>query len=891
MQDLIHMQNKAGRRSGIGNPEFENVLHSLREGHPFLDYAAKSWAYHLSLADPASEDLLDRTLSFLSEHCLFWINVLALLGDLNSLIQSAQYLKTYIKASDRAMNRSTAKTNDQASQLRSWAVDLIKIVGKFGSNLIRDPKSIYRYMLPFCPANSVIRKAYGQGHGKFQVSGISYLDWDDCHARLSVGSDATASKVVATEKIFAALVPQDHSVVVWHAGTCEQLHQLHHGEYVTQLAVNKKGNLLCTSGAKTLKVWNLSDGTEVGRIQKDGSDRVLGLSFGSTDDKILVGYQDNLIVSHDWRTQKRISAFQAVEDDLHHAQGLRVVSFSPDGSQVAVSSRIRPAELWHLGNKTRTYCLTLKNETSKDKDETFQAAEAIQWHPEMRYLFLIYHNMTLVYWNPVYDEQVEHSNIKANMILCSPCGKFLLTSNYSGTVKIYDMPDYSSSPQPDFHLLYHLECQESILDLVFSPNGQRFYEVHDSICSVWEPDELVPAEDLKEDGPVTLVGNVSTNPAPAFVSTLGHVSAIACAPDDSTYCCGRDDGTLTIHTVGNNQTRKLSGHSNDTTIIALTWSSSGNRIASGDDSGHILIRKVRLATQSNGSITVYRPADLRVKDGINQLLFSPDDKFLLIATSSTEIIWDVDGKKILQSRQCAFQPQVKWISHPTDKTKIISIGAEAVHTFLWSTLECLTTGEGQKFERSPYDTQYLLNLGSTNSTYSSGRNSLNNVNAIASPPESLALRDDSWKVECIAQLKSSKTIIIETVPSSGHTLRCSKRRRVELLKTSDLYSSGNPEPIRLQSPMKNFSHEVSKVLGSYRNEIVFINHQNSLCTLDVDSTLDVDPVEKEYKRHIPLPNDWISPGMLSLNVLNEHGTLFSPRYGQVGVIRNGIGFQ
>lgn len=68
----------------------------------------------------------------------------------------------------------------------------------------------------------------------FFMLGIVSADWDDCHARLSISTDNTAMKVVATSEVFVALLPQAHSLVIWHAKICEKLRSLHHGEYVTE---------------------------------------------------------------------------------------------------------------------------------------------------------------------------------------------------------------------------------------------------------------------------------------------------------------------------------------------------------------------------------------------------------------------------------------------------------------------------------------------------------------------------------------------------------------------------------------------------------------------------------------------------------------------------------
>jgi len=111
---------------------------------------------------------------------------------------------------------------DRTEEVRPKAVDLSRVVGKFGSNIISSPSSIYKLLSPFCPDNSMIRKFSGRTNNSFRVACMSNPDWHDCHARLSVDPDDSASKIVAIVEIVAAL-PQAHCLVVWRAEPREEI--------------------------------------------------------------------------------------------------------------------------------------------------------------------------------------------------------------------------------------------------------------------------------------------------------------------------------------------------------------------------------------------------------------------------------------------------------------------------------------------------------------------------------------------------------------------------------------------------------------------------------------------------------------------------------------------
>jgi WD40 repeat protein len=852
----------------------------LHEMEPFLSYAATFWAYHLSLARPDSQSLRDILSAFFDNDALTWINALALLGDLKSLMKAAQYLKTFIRNRERVLSETIPRNfqGDDIEFLKLWTVDLIKIVGKFGINLAQHPSSIYRLIPPLCPANSIIRKTFGHGYGSFSVTGVSFADWDDCHARLSVSTDETGSKVIATVEVFAALVPQAQSLVVWHAETCEELRRMCHGEYVTEVAVNRKGDLVCTSGLKTIKIWELGTGRGIGSVEKHSDNRVLALAFGTDDDHILVGYQDHLIACQNWRTGELIHAFRAsFKGDKNVYNGLRCVSFNPDGTQVAVASRARPVELWDLGTESRTHRCIMKDEISHSENDIFQQTEVIQWHPDSGNIYILYHNTTLIDWNPVYDEQTEHQ-LGAKGMVISPCGRYLLTSDHDGSVKVFRVPDYSRAHAPEFCPIYHLEYHEYVRDLAFSPDGQRFYDLRGSVCSVWEPEALVPAEKPDaEDDRTSSSGSlwtVETIKSSATSHNRATITSIACAPNDLGFCCGGDDGTITIHEMATSKRiRSLPGHASEMAIIGLTWSSSGNFIASGDDSGHVLVRKVQIPTSGNSKMTIYKPSDFRIRnDGINQLLFSSNDKYLLVSTFSADRIWDVSAKRICHTRTHPSPRHIKWIEHPKDPSRLVSIDAGEVHIFDWVEFADLTPGDGLRFAH---------------------HDSITGERKIASPMpstfEQLALgqsRVDEIPeiVNCITQTKDKRSIIFETLPSGGHDRDRNKRRRIELIRTADVDPVVPERLIVLEGSVQELAREVSKLVGSYQNQVVFFNHQHWLCTWEIGTAV------KDYKRHLFLPKDWISSETLSLNALGDHGTLLCPRNGEVAIIKNGIRF-
>jgi hypothetical protein len=140
---------KSGRVVG------QNRLLLVERNHPLLTYATHFWAYHVSKCAANSQELIIVLKTFFAKYVLSWIEAVALSGNLRHLTRSAQYLKAYSKKTSRASNLD-ANDNllslrepppDDKKRIQPWANDFIRIVGKFGRNLIQSPSCKPNFIL------------------------------------------------------------------------------------------------------------------------------------------------------------------------------------------------------------------------------------------------------------------------------------------------------------------------------------------------------------------------------------------------------------------------------------------------------------------------------------------------------------------------------------------------------------------------------------------------------------------------------------------------------------------------------------------------------------------------------------------------------------------------
>jgi hypothetical protein len=133
--------------------------------NPFLDYAVTHWAYHVSHADVESKELLILLQGFFDRYILSWIHACVILKGLRVITRSAQYIKAYGRRRISKLLPATpvSLSEDDNNFFQLWAVDLIRVVGKFGRNLSENPSSIYKIIPPLCPQGSMLFKTYAGG--------------------------------------------------------------------------------------------------------------------------------------------------------------------------------------------------------------------------------------------------------------------------------------------------------------------------------------------------------------------------------------------------------------------------------------------------------------------------------------------------------------------------------------------------------------------------------------------------------------------------------------------------------------------------------------------------------------------------------------------------------
>lgn len=868
------LSNTKWRHVLVSISEDKSPLESVRrssvfEDHPFLSYAISSWAYHISLANVDSDQLHSLLILFFDKYPLSWINAVALLGDLRTLTRAAQYLKTYIRRRKNKISRIPHQSlqADGTDILLQWSVDLIRVVGKFGNNLARSPSSIYKLIPPFCPKDSMLSRAVSQLSGNaFSVTGISSATWDDCIARLNVGGDETASKILCTEQYFVVLISNNGTLVVYHAETCEEKHRLRHGEYVTVMAIDQNHTRIATAGVHTIRVWDFAQDKLLYSLPKHDQARIVALALNPDNLTILFGFDDCQIKCFSLSTQEESWSILAEEvGDKDHSCP-RVMAFSPNNGRVAMAYRGKPVVAWDLTTPTQLPRKCVRTEDRyKREGDVWNAPEVICWHSEGSHILILYQDTVIVDWDLVEDEQVEYHHVGAREMACAPDSNFLLTSDHTGTVKIWTFPH--------FNLIYQLTYSEFVRDLAFSPDAKRFYDVRGSLCNVWEPDALFrPVDVARDDQSSNCDAATSSDPViSGDKNDRSQITALVCDIEDKFYCCGKDDGTITIHEMKRGKKlRKLYAHSATVSIVTMGWSQSSKFIASADDCGRVIVKRLEKPTrQAATKWSVYPMLNFRVEEGVQQILFSLTEQFLLVSLPMCDVIWDLTSREEVCRYQHERKSGRKWINHPLDYGLLIWADPMKIYLYRWQGFQKLTGEMG--FTSADLELNIIPPSDDLDAFSASLGTSTSGLMSPSEPAEVV-----SW----IACTKNKHFIVFEIVSNTGHKSARSVKRRIELISISDL--DPPTKRIRLRHDINGLAQHVERLIGSFQDQVVFLDHQYWLCTWAMDL-----PVSS-YKKHFFLPRDWLNVDTLDLTLLNEYGTLLCPRNGEVAIVRSGI---
>ncbi|KAK0725978.1 hypothetical protein B0H67DRAFT_572039 [Lasiosphaeris hirsuta] len=662
-----------------------------------LDYAVTSWYRHLALGSYSNPNIAGIVLKFLQgPQFLLWIQFAARKMELRTLVVASRYL-TEVAQKLRKLDIYTQVVDI----FDGVAIDLIKIVGKFGQNLIRNPDSILKLIPPFCPKESIIYQQFGRKEARaLSVSGSTTNTWDDCLARFSLESGARASFIIPAGSRIAILanVKRSSQIIVYDAATFEEQRRITHPERVLSIEANKLGSLIVSYGYLTTRVWDMATGDCIKVVKNPPKrPRPHTIAFVEEDETILVGGEDRCIrsfslddTSNDWVLRAQIEE-EITEDTTVNFPICSTIS--PDGTMIAFGYRAHPVTVWEMEPLMLVgQCNMALDATDMTiQDSTWGEVFGLAWHPFDGGLFGITQVGILFKWDPLYGDEasVKAPNAGAHRLTVSRDGSLLATGDGMGSLKIFQSSDLT--------LLYHLSSQDPVLYLSFSTDSRRIYDIRGAYGNVWEPNTLARLAE-KSDYPdhnsdawsdVESLSTMLSIQAEHHTVRVDRVIALAGQSVGPLYCYGTEDGVAVLCEAGKGKVGEIERLQSFMSIEQLTWSEDGRYVAVSDLNGKVSIKKISRSSQDREAWETRHEfhAVIPPHEGqICQLLFDPSGGEVLAATETALHKINLALRGLVQS--VPFEGSgAKWVCHPTLPEYFLGFREMAVHVVRWKDLD------------------------------------------------------------------------------------------------------------------------------------------------------------------------------------------------------------
>ena len=838
----------------------------------FLNYAAASWPSHLSFIPSNDRQVVEVLSNFLTgPWVLTWINYLALSKQLGVIVQASKHLTKYA-AKQREYKAAQSESDHHIVRQKifeSWAIDMVKIVGKFGVVLRRNPESIYKLVPPFCPQNSIIYEQFGKAEVKsIAVSGMATDNWDDSLARVALDSFASAILAAGTH---IAILTTNSGVNIYNSSTFEETpaSPIKHGERVYRIDFNNAGTLLAIYGFKTTKVWEVSTGKRILNVSNsEKRPQPLTILFTKNNRQLLVGTDDRRIrsVNIDDRSPNWELVAYLDEEELegHFLNAASRMALNSDGSLVAVAYRGHPLSAFEVDGPVRLgHCWRKQEEVAR--------GQVIQlgWHPHSPVVFGLYIEGFLFKWSP-YDGEIEELDVRASQLAISRDGSLLATGDVRGTVKVLTTSDLG--------LLYQLASEDTVLGLAFSPDLHRFYDIRGYYANAWEPDSLIRFAEQRgsnADSESEIASlSQSSSTSVAVSGRVDSVTALAASPMGRFYCCGTDKGVVRLYETKRGKIADIYISKGVMSIEHIAWSNDGGYICFSDTSRKIFVMSMKAGSDTS-NLEVKMKAEISMKSNtkgpILQILFHPNSSWIAIHSNFRVHVISLESLSIMNELELP-TAECEWIVHPQDPTFIVGVGHNVVHIVDWE-------------------------LANDHSFH------------IESVPQHGTNPEDSTRLDTVDRVlvtHDKKHIMVQMSSRGGK----SKVKTLLYFNTSSLTASDSSiheitATLRPEIIPSDLSSEIAISLHLLPNDrLVFLSRSYEICTWKLAAILGhiVSPpiirpegsstlpakwaADKHMKSLFPLPGDWISRDCLLLcNIWGIEKSLLCPRNGEVAVVR------
>ncbi|KAH8778620.1 hypothetical protein F5883DRAFT_626595 [Diaporthe sp. PMI_573] len=830
----------------------------VRESEPLVYYSAVNWSYHLGHSNQVSDSPIDLLVIFFrGPTVLTWIQALAMLGRLEVLVKTSTVLRSYVQT----VKRTNASKNPMQHRLtdiqllEDWSVDLIKIVGKFGSHIVSCPNVVYDVIPALCPGESVLRRTfYSPATAIVRTWGNESTDWNDNLARLTLPGSSKCYKISSAGKHLAVLaLGPPGATYVWDAINFTRVCVLEHGEAVVAMVLNARGTMLATYGLKTTKIWSIPSATLLGSSANPRYVKAKTLVFTEGDQGLLLGGDDNVIRSisvkdfaNGWEILNSNLLKETVPVEGAIINSPMCIAFNNDNNLVGVSYRGAPLSVWSLLDG-RCLSRCYRSESFQDdrrrssntflSSATWWGVDRFTWNPVTDHVLGVYRDGCVFKWHPLTNENVEAPNARADEIAASPDGKLFATSSSNGAVRIWNFAYFT--------IIYQLSSDDIVAELAFSTDSRRFYDLRGGSVNAWESNSLarffdqeeqVTSDTNSEDRSTTELSKISE----ARLVPFETITAFSPTPDGLLYAVSYKNGGVSLFEKWQEDGMDLAKFHSFFDVQHIRWSRDGEYVAVNDVSGRMDVISVQRESAGTGELKVSNmpsPEILLKDQSVYNVLFSWDCLHTIIVATNSVFVCSVATGRLLISKGFDNCTSRAWMLHPSQPDLLLAFGQQDMQAYKWQDLEL-------QWSRPYHGVAITATLTQDGKhILFSGNTTLNNK---AKAPRVFIFKLDSL------------------IPhEDGPLLR----------------------PLGYASIPTEICTRIKIVLGILPgSKLVFLDQDLWICTCSLEFNAHVKNGTQMVQRLYFIPRDWVGEASLDTCVLMQDGTLFWPRNDSVVVI-------
>ncbi|KAH9887455.1 hypothetical protein F4778DRAFT_427699 [Xylariomycetidae sp. FL2044] len=822
----------------------------------FAAYACRALHEHVNKCPAQDMEVLSSLSLFLKSNVLFWIEHLASSGDLETVLQFAQVLKIFL----RRRSRTDLALEDELVTVEAWATDLVRLISRFGTQLLAHPESILGLIPPFCPSGTAPYTQFASSavSAAVQVRGLSAKTWDDylCAVSPSVSHRVTPSGLLRHERFYSLSATDDvfcigtsfGRICIFNERTCLEERTVTHDGPVTHVHFGTSKPLLASFGKRTVRVWNTETWEQQWEVQT--RQNCVALQFVDDDQILLVALQNNTLLALNLvnKTLESSSWTDNLDDPFrtwYHGIAPQCASFNPDLSLLAVGYSCRRVLVYNF--ELETHQLFDHEEGVSDSTNNRKMIQlysmAFSNLPDTSLLAVNYSTAELVLFDTEQGTvKARISSVYISSLTSSPDGRTLAATRNDGAIELYDFES--------LHQVYRIRPEDgAVACFAFTADNTRFLVVRAGArnCAVWSPAALY-RRDVGHDSVLSQSwGSGSQDGAyDQPEEEAVHISAITIGMEGEVYFIGKEDFSVTVYDAGSGLALDVL-FSHTTVIKALEYGAMGSNslLISMDTAGTLMVHKISRSGRQWTADCLFRHWDSSIF-GVQQFLCRPDMSRILVYSKDHAIVLSsMTGKESAAPLHCeGLDNEICiWANHPTDPTLLLRLTATTIWLYSWSSLE-----------------------------------------RVSSIPEGTLVANS-----LLPELKVCGADTIFTGPNAMLITRCNLPRISSHSTLTCIAAHALTAQADSVTPLfqcQPVFEKIDSIIGMFRDRLVFLHRMGWVCSVK-PAGMRGEGNEK-IMFHFAPPLDWLRTNRLPLMMVSKIGDVLFVVKGEVAIVKRGL---